>query len=69
MKVRSTAMTLRPRDRVPSGSMLALPEPRRPDRKSTHEPLMIPFFDSTGMIYIHWVPLDGQLAKNTMLRF
>ena len=27
----STAMTQRPRDRVPSGSMLALPDPRRPD--------------------------------------
>ena len=26
------AMTQRPRDRVPSGSMLALPDPRRPDR-------------------------------------
>ena len=24
--------------------------------KSTHKPLMIPFFDSTGMIYMHWVP-------------
>ena len=32
MKARSTAMTQRPRDRVSSGSMLALPDPRRPDR-------------------------------------
>ena len=32
MKAGSTAMTQRPRDRVPSGSMLALPDPRRPDR-------------------------------------
>ena len=32
MKAESTAMTHRPRDRVPSGSMLALPDPRRPDR-------------------------------------
>ena len=32
MKAGSTAMTQRPRDRVPSGSMLALPNPRRPDR-------------------------------------
>ena len=24
--------------------------------KSTHKILMIPFFDSTGMIYMHWVP-------------
>ena len=32
MKAGSTAMTQRPRDRVPSGSMLALPDPRRPER-------------------------------------
>ena len=32
MKAGSTAMSQRPRDRVPSGSMLALPDPRRPDR-------------------------------------
>ena len=32
MKAESTAMSQRPRDRVPSGSMLALPDPRRPDR-------------------------------------
>ena len=32
MKAGSTAMTQRPRDGVPSGSMLALPDPRRPDR-------------------------------------
>ena len=34
MKAGSTAMTQRPRDRVPSGSMLALPHPRRPDREN-----------------------------------
>ena len=32
MKAGSTAMTQIPRDRVPSGSMLALPDPRRSDR-------------------------------------
>ena len=32
MKAGSTAMTQRPRDKVSSGSMLALPDPRRPDR-------------------------------------
>ena len=32
MKAGSTAMTQRPRDSVPSESMLALPDPRRPDR-------------------------------------
>ena len=31
MKAESIAMTQRPRDRVPSGNMLALPDPRRPD--------------------------------------
>ena len=31
-KAGSSAMTQRPRDIVPSGSMLALPDPRRPDR-------------------------------------
>ena len=32
MKAGSTAMTQRPRDRVPSGRVLTLPDPRRPDR-------------------------------------
>ena len=32
MKAGSTAMTQRPIDKVPIGSMLALPDPRRPDR-------------------------------------
>ena len=32
LKAGSIAMTQRPRDRVPSGSMMALPDPRRPDR-------------------------------------
>ena len=32
MKAGSTAMRQRPRDRVPGGSMLALPDPRRPDK-------------------------------------
>ena len=30
--------------------------------KSTHTLLMIPFFDSTGMIYMHWVP-TGQTVN------
>ena len=32
MKAGSIAMTQRPRDRVPSRSMLALPDPRKQDR-------------------------------------
>ena len=30
--------------------------------KSTHKLLMIPFFDSIGMIYMHWVP-TGQTVN------
>ena len=58
MKAGSTAMTQRPRDRVPSGSMLALPEPRRPDRANppTNFWGFLFFSDSTGMIYMLWVP-------------
>ena len=32
-------------------------------RKYTHKHLMIPFFDSTGMIYIHWVPTGQTVNK------
>ena len=52
MKARSTAMTQRPSDRVPSGSILALLDPRR---SYWANPATI-FFDSAGMIYMHWVP-------------
>ena len=31
--------------------------------KSTHKLLMIPFFDSTGMIYLHWVPTGQTVNK------
>ena len=31
--------------------------------KSTHKLLMIPFFDSTGMIYMHWVPTRQTVNK------
>ena len=31
--------------------------------KSTHKRLMIPFFDSTGMIYMHWVPTGQTVNK------
>ena len=51
MKAGSTAMTQRPRDRVPSGSMLALPDPRRPDRAIHPQNFDDPFFwqwDSLG---------------------
>ena len=32
-------------------------------RKSIHKLLMIPFFDSTGMIYMHWVPTGQAVNK------
>ena len=31
--------------------------------KSTHKHLMITFFDSTGMIYMHWVPTGQTVNK------
>ncbi len=31
--------------------------------KSTHKLLMIPFFDSTGIIYVHWVPTGQTVNK------
>ena len=31
--------------------------------KSTHKLLMIPFLDSTGMIYMHWVPTGQTVNK------
>ena len=55
-------LLLWPRDRVPSRSMLALPDPRRSETKSTHKLLMIPFFDSIGMVYMHRVP-TGQIVN------
>ena len=64
MKAGSTAMTQRLRDRIPSGSMLALPDPRRPDRANPPTNFWwIPFFDSTGMIYMHWVPTGQTVNK------
>ena len=56
-------MTQRPRDRVPSGNMLALPDPRRPDRANPPQTFDDPFFDSPGMIYMHWVPTEQTVNK------
>ena len=40
------------------------PRPKKARQsKSTHKPLMIPFFDSTGMIYMHWVPTEQTINK------
>ena len=63
MKAGYTAMTQRPRNRVPNESMLALPDRPKKARqsKSTHKILMIPFFDS--MIYMHWFPTGQTVNK------
>ena len=40
------------------------PRPKKARQsKSTHKLLMIPFFDSTGMIYMHWVPTGPTVNK------
>ena len=38
------------------------PRPKKAS-KSTHKLLMVPFFDCTGMIYIHWVPTGQTVNK------
>ena len=44
----------------PAGS----PRPQKARQsKSTHQLLMIPFFDSTSMIYMHWVPTGQTVNK------
>ena len=70
MKAGSTAMTQRPRDRVSSGSMLALPDLRRPDRANPPTN----FWWSLFLIALAWsictrFPLDRRSTRNTMLRF
>ena len=67
MKAGSTAMTQRPRDRVSSGSMLALPDPRRPDRANPPTN----FWWSLFLTALAWstytgFPRDRQLTRNTM---
>ena len=72
-KAGSAAVTQRPRDRVSSGSMLPLPDPRRPDRANPPTNFwwslfffflfFFFFFDSTGMIYMHWVPTGQTVNK------
>ena len=40
------------------------PRPKKARQsKSIHKRLMIPFFDSTGVIYIHWVPIGQTVNK------
>ena len=50
-------LLLRPRDQETEFPVKAK------QSKSTHKLLMIPFFDSTGMIYMHWVPAGQTVNK------
>ena len=64
MKAGSIAMSQRPRDRVPSGGMLALPDPRRLDR--VNPPTN--FWWSLFLTALAWstctgFPLDGQSTR------
>ena len=46
------------------------PRPKKARQsKSTHKLLMIPFFDSTGMIYMHWVPTGQTINKEYYVEF
>ena len=63
MKAGSTAMTQRPRDRIPSGSMVALPDSRRPDRANPPTNIWCSLFWQHDMIYIHWVPTGQTVNK------
>ena len=63
MKARSTAMTQRPRDRVPSGSMLALPDSRGPDRANPPANLWWSFFLSVLARSTCWVPTVQTVNK------
>ena len=60
MKTGSTAMTQRPRDRVPSRSMLALPDPRRPDRANP----AINFWWSLFLTALAWSTCTGLLLDS-----
>ena len=63
MKAGSAAMTQRPRDSF-QWKHAGSPRPKKArHRKSTHKHLIIPFFDSTGMIYMHWVPTGQTVNK------
>ena len=61
MKAGSTDMTQRQRDRVPCRSMPALPDPGRQIHPQTFDDPF--FFDSSGMIYMHWVPTGQTVNK------
>ena len=45
------------------GSMLALPAPKVQTEQIHPQTFDDPFFDSTGMIYMHWVPTRQTVNK------
>ena len=66
----STAVTQRPRDRVPSGSMLALPDPRRPDRANPPTNFWLSvfltalaWFTCTGFLLEYYVEVLREFRK------
>ena len=63
MKAGSTAMTQRPTVEA-CWKHAGSPRPKKARQsKSTYKLLMISFFDSTGMIYMHWVPTGQTVNK------
>ena len=59
-------MTQRPRDRIPRGIML-ISQTQEGQREQIHpqtfdDPFF--FFDSTGRIYMHWVPTGQSVNKD-----
>ena len=69
MKAGSNAMTQRPRDRVPSESILALPDTRKPDRANPPRNFWSLFLTALAWSTCTGFPLDRQSTTNTMLRF
>ena len=63
MKAGSTAMTQRPRDKVPCGSMLALPDPGRPDRTNPPTKFWGSFFWQHWYDNMHWVSTGKTVNK------
>ena len=64
MKAWSTAVTRDQETRVPSGSMLALPDPRRPDRaNSPTNFLWSLFLTALAWSTLHWVPTGQTVNK------
>ena len=58
-------LLLWPRDQEPKFPVKAcwLSQTQEGQTEQIHKALMIPFFDSTGMIYIHWVPTGQKVNE------